>query len=126
MLPKFEENLSGLEPGKKFEFLLKSNEAYGDYEEEAVIDVPKEVFMEDGKLREDLLQLGNTIPMEDTEGNQLNGVVAEIGDEKVKMDFNSPMAGRDLHFAGEVLDIRQATKEELEHGHVHGPEGHHH
>jgi FKBP-type peptidyl-prolyl cis-trans isomerase SlyD len=64
--------------------------------------------------------------MEDTEGNQLNGVVAEIGDEKVKMDFNSPMAGRDLHFAGEVLDIRQATKEELEHGHVHGPEGHHH
>jgi FKBP-type peptidyl-prolyl cis-trans isomerase SlyD len=53
-------------------------------------------------------------------------VVAEIGDEKVKMDFNSPMAGRDLHFAGEVLDIRQATKEELEHGHVHGPEGHHH
>jgi len=52
--------------------------------------------------------------------------VLEIGTETVKMDFNHPLAGEELHFKGEILEVREATAEELDHGHVHGPGGHHH
>jgi len=54
------------------------------------------------------------------------GRVLSINDKEVEMDFNHPLAGHDLHFIGEVLDVREATQEELEHRHVHGPGGHHH
>jgi FKBP-type peptidyl-prolyl cis-trans isomerase SlyD len=52
--------------------------------------------------------------------------VKTISNETVEMDFNHPLAGSDLHFIGEIIDVREATAEELEHGHVHGPGGHHH
>jgi FKBP-type peptidyl-prolyl cis-trans isomerase SlyD len=64
--------------------------------------------------------------MTDAEGNQLLGKVMQITDKFVEMDFNHPLAGYDLHFIGEVLDVREASAEELDHGHVHGPHGHHH
>lgn len=64
--------------------------------------------------------------MRDQEGNPLMGIVKEITDAYVKMDFNHPLAGFDLHFMGEVLEVRDASQEELDHGHVHGPHGHHH
>jgi FKBP-type peptidyl-prolyl cis-trans isomerase SlyD len=64
--------------------------------------------------------------MQDQEGNPLDGKVVEIGDENVKMDFNHPLAGEALSFSGVVIDVREATEEELDHGHVHGPGGHHH
>jgi FKBP-type peptidyl-prolyl cis-trans isomerase SlyD len=54
------------------------------------------------------------------------GKVLSVGPNEVEMDFNHPLAGYELHFTGEVLDVREASKEELEHGHVHGPHGHHH
>ncbi|HEY6161907.1 MAG TPA: peptidylprolyl isomerase, partial [Bacteroidia bacterium] len=66
------------------------------------------------------------LPMVDNKGNHLQGKVTEISLTEVKMDFNHPMAGKDLHFTGEVLEVRDATQEELAHGHVHGPGGHHH
>jgi FKBP-type peptidyl-prolyl cis-trans isomerase SlyD len=64
--------------------------------------------------------------MQDQHGNPLEGLVLEIGEDTVKMDFNHPLAGKHLHFSGEVLDVREASAEETEHGHVHGPHGHHH
>jgi len=64
--------------------------------------------------------------MSDNEGNHMRGQVKEITTEIVKMDFNHPLAGTDLHFKGEILDLREATADELAHGHVHGPGGHHH
>jgi FKBP-type peptidyl-prolyl cis-trans isomerase SlyD len=73
-----------------------------------------------------MVKVGNVLPMTDSDGNQMRGSVQEITGEHVRMDFNHPLAGQDLHFAGEVLEIRDATKEELSHGHVHGPGGHHH
>jgi FKBP-type peptidyl-prolyl cis-trans isomerase SlyD len=56
----------------------------------------------------------------------LQGIVVSVGDEMVRMDFNHPMAGNTLHFTGKVIDVREATAEELSHGHAHGPGGHHH
>jgi len=64
--------------------------------------------------------------MHDQEGNRMQGLVVEITDTFVKMDFNHPLAGKNLHFIGEVLEVRPASLEELSHGHVHGPGGHHH
>ncbi|HER09715.1 MAG TPA: peptidylprolyl isomerase [Bacteroides sp.] len=119
LLPKFEENLSGLSSGDTFEFLLGSEDAYGPVMENAVVHVPKTVFEIEGKIDEELMKVGNMVPMMDAEGRRLNGKVIAVEGEAVKMDFNHPMAGTDLHFRGQVTGIRDATEEELAHGHVH-------
>ncbi|MCF8333975.1 MAG: peptidylprolyl isomerase [Bacteroidales bacterium] len=122
MLPKFEENLEGLSQEESFNFKIGKDDAYGDFQDNAVVDVPKKIFEVDGELREDLLQVGQVIPMEDKEGNQLTGIVKEVQDDKVIMDFNHPMAGKDLYFSGKVMEVRDATQEELDHGHAHNEE----
>jgi len=119
MLPKFEENLSGLKAGEDFEFTLNCEDAYGLASEEAVMDLPKNLFEVDGKTEDGLLVEGNVIPMQNNEGQKFNGVIVEVKDEAVTMDFNHPLAGDNLHFTGSVIEVREATKEEIEHGHVH-------
>lgn len=126
LLEKFEENLSGKAKGDDFDFVLSAIEAYGILEADAIVDVPIEVFMQNGKLMEDIVIPGKQVRLVDQQGNPLSGIVLEKGLEKIKIDFNHPMAGKDLHFTGQVIEVRIATKEELEHGHVHGPGGHHH
>ena len=118
LLPKFEENISGLKVGDKFDFNLDSLNAYGEVNKDAIVDVPKAAFVVNGQVDESLLQVGKAIPMQDSAGNRLNGIVVEIADETVKMDFNHPLAGNDLFFKGEITDIRQATEEELAKGHL--------
>jgi FKBP-type peptidyl-prolyl cis-trans isomerase SlyD len=86
----------------------------------------KEIFMVDGKFDSELVAIGKVLTMQDQDGNPLEGLIVEIGDEKVKMDFNHPLAGKNLHFSGTVLEVRSASHEELNHGHVHGSSGHHH
>lgn len=119
LLPKFEDNLAGLKSGDDFSFMLKSVDAYGEIQQNAVVDVPREVFQVEGEEDNGLLKVGNTIPMLDREGRRLNGVVKELGDQTVKMDFNHPMAGSDLFFTGKVTEVREANEDELSHGHVH-------
>jgi len=123
LLPKFESNLTGLNIGDKFDFMLKSEEAYGIISADAIVDLPKTVFMVEGEINEDILVLDNIIPMMDQGGNRFNGRVIELSDTNVKMDFNHPLAGEDLHFKGEVVEVREATSEELEHGHIHAGGG---
>ncbi len=119
LLPKFEDNLAGLNVGDPFQFSLTSEDAYGSVQENAIVEVPIDVFRIEGEIDNNLLKLGNTIPMLDREGNRLNGIVKEISEDAVKMDFNHPMAGTNLYFSGEVTDIREAKEDELEHGHIH-------
>lgn len=126
MLPKFEENLSTLKTGDAFEFTLTSADAYGEKDQDAIIDLDKGIFMIDGKTDDELLTIGNVIPMRDDQGNMLQGTVVSVSNDSVRMDFNHPMAGNTLHFTGKVVDVRIATDEELSHGHVHGAGGHHH
>ena len=113
MIPKFEENLFDQKAGDKFDFMLEPTEAYGEYNEKAIVPIPADVFMENGKLNEELVKIGNTIPMGTKDGGVMHGVVKEIATENVTMDFNHPLAGNKLFFAGEVLSVREATKEEL-------------
>lgn len=126
LLPKFEENINGLEPGAEYAFPLASEEAYGPVRDDAFMELDKKIFEIDGKIDESILKVGNDIPMQNDEGQTLMGKVTEILEDKVKMDFNHPLAGIDLHFKGEIVDVREATPEEVEHGHVHGADGHQH
>lgn len=125
LLPKFEENLVGLEKGSKFSFLLESKDAYGEMTDDAVIEIPVSAFEVDGKIQEGLLSIGNIIPMQDEQGRPLDGKIVSVGLESVKMDFNHPLAGVNLYFTGEVIEIRDASEEELNHGHVHSHNNHH-
>jgi len=125
MIPGFERQLEGLEAGQSYEFSIEPSEGYGEVDPEAIVTIPKDIFKADGKVSEGLT-VGNTIPMQDHEGNPMNWTVLEIGDDTVKMDFNHQLAGKTLNFSGEITDVRAATEEEVSHGHVHGAGGHHH
>ena len=126
MIPEFERQLEGKASGENFAFGIKSEEAYGEFNEEAVVLLPLDTFMVDGRIADELLVPGRMIPMSDGQGNRLNGMVQEVSEEGVVIDFNHPMAGQDLFFTGVVESVREATPEEISHGHVHGPGGHHH
>lgn len=113
MLKMFEQGIKGLQTGDKFEFSLTPEEAYGEYDEDAVVDVPIDVFKVNGELRQDLLQIGRHVPMMGEGGVRLDGVIKAINEDSINMDFNHPLAGESLYFAGEVLEVREATEEEL-------------
>lgn len=114
LLPKFEAAIEGKEPGEKVAFTLEPKDGYGEFIAEAVVDLQKSIFMVDGKLAEDILYVGSQIPMSDSQGNRMMGIVREVGDETVKMDFNHPMAGKTLNFEVEVVSVRDVTPEDLQ------------
>jgi FKBP-type peptidyl-prolyl cis-trans isomerase SlyD len=113
LLPVFESNIGLLKSGDLFRFKLNSEMAYGDKREEMIINVPVSVFETDGKINEDICRVGNEVPMTDSDGNPLSGIISEITDSFVRMDFNHPMAGLDLFFTGKIIDVREATQEEI-------------
>lgn len=122
MIPDFENNIAGLKAGDNFAFGIVAAKAYGELDPEAVVTIPKDIFAEVG----DMLKVGATIPMRNNHGHTLQGVVQELTETDVIMDFNHPMAGKNLFFTGTILEMRDATQEEIDHGHVHGPGGHEH
>lgn len=126
LLPVFEKSLEGLVVGDTFAFGLTAEEGYGQRNDEAVVALDKSIFEVEGKMDEEMIQVGKIVPMQNDQGQPLNGLVLEITDDKIKMDFNHPLAGQNLHFTGEILDVRDATEEELNHGHAHGPNDAHH
>jgi len=127
LLEAFEKNLKGKKVGDTFDFHLVAKDGYGERMDEHVVNIPIDEFKgEDGQVDKKMLEIGTMLPMTDQQGNRLQGIIKGVTDSLVTMDFNHPMAGQDLHFSGEVLDVRDASEEELSHGHVHGPGGHHH
>ena len=119
LLPKLEEHIEGMEPGCKFDVTLSPADGYGETDPNRIIDLPKAAFAVNGEVREDLLVPGNTIPMMNSMGGVIPGVVLEVTEESVKMDLNHQMAGKTLHFTGEVISVREATEKELTEG-LHG------
>ncbi|MCA5006522.1 FKBP-type peptidyl-prolyl cis-trans isomerase [Sphingobacterium bovistauri] len=118
MLPKFEENIAGLNEGDKTSFDLAAADAYGERDDKAIAQLPAEMFQETG-----LPPLGEVLPLQDNQGNQFRAVVVDVTPEAVVADLNHPMAGKSLSFEIEVLNVRPATEEELSHGHSHGIDG---
>jgi len=119
LLPKLEEHIEGMEPGAVFDVTLSPADGYGEIDPQRIIDLPKAAFEVNGEIREDLLVPGNTIPMMNSMGGVIPGVVLEVTADSVKMDLNHQMAGKTLHFKGEVLSVREATEKELTEG-LHG------
>ena len=113
MLPKFEQNLRNLESGESFDFSISSEDAYGEYDDEAVIELDRQVFEVDGKLDEEMVFEGNVVPLMDSDGNRLQAQVVSVTATHVTVDLNHPLAGENLHFKGKVLDVREASEEEL-------------
>lgn len=113
-LEAFENQLKDLKPGDKFEFTIPYAEAYGDYSDEHVMDLPKNIFEIDGKFDNEQIFAGNVVPLMTADGGRLNGTVVEVKDEVVVMDLNHPLAGDDLTFSGEILESRPATNEEVQ------------
>ncbi len=105
-----------------FDFAIESEDGYGEYTDDRKVQIPKNIFEVPGAPA-DLLEVGRTVPMQDNNGNPLFGVVLGVDNDQVLMDFNHPLAGQKLFFKGEIVDVREATDEELAHGHVHGEGG---
>jgi FKBP-type peptidyl-prolyl cis-trans isomerase SlyD len=113
LLPSFESQLLSLEKGDNFTFILDTTSAYGERREDLIINLTPSIFENDGKRDENICKVGNVVPMMDTNGNSLTGTIIEISDTYIKMDFNHPMAGADLWFSGSIMDVREATDDEL-------------
>jgi FKBP-type peptidyl-prolyl cis-trans isomerase SlyD len=99
--------------GDKFDFTINPADAYGEYNEEHLMELPKTVFEVDGKFDANMVKEGNVVPMMDSSGNRLNGSVMEVKDDIVLIDFNHPLAGETLHFSGEVIDVHNPTEQEI-------------
>ena len=119
ILPKLEQHIEGMEPGDRFQITLAPADAYGEVDPNKIIDLPKSAFEVNGEIREDLLVPGTRIPMLNSMGAVIPGIVLEVTESMVKMDLNSEMAGKTLNFSGEIISVREATEKELKEG-LHG------
>ncbi|PID88037.1 MAG: peptidylprolyl isomerase [Bacteroidia bacterium] len=122
MLEKFEENLAGLSVGENFEFSLTSADGYGERDEEKITPLPLSIFGQPETIEDGLLEPGNVLPFSDENGAQFTGTILSVNKEEknVMVDFNHPLAGEPLYFTGKIEDIREATADEIAHGHIHG------
>lgn len=117
IVPGLERALTGLQIGQSKEVEVAPADGYGAYDPEEVEVVEREQLP-----KEFPLELGMTLAVSDDEGNLEEAYVREIGPNSVTLDYNHPLAGQALLFSVEVVDVREATAEELEHGHPHGLE----
>ena len=115
MLPAFEAQMAGKNVGDPFDFVLKAAEAYGEYFEEGVQELPKKMFFNgDGEFDDERVYVGAIVPMNTVDGQIVKAQVCEVTNDTVTIDLNHPYAGEDLHFKGKILEIRDVTAGELE------------
>ncbi len=108
-----EKAIEGLEPGAAFDVTVKSADAFGPHDPEQVAILPRDIFEIDGKFDANVVKPGAILPMMTADGYRINGVVVSVDDKDVKMDFNHPLAGKDVRFKGNIITVRDATPEEL-------------
>lgn len=113
-LDSFESKILALAEGETFDFVLKVDEAYGPYEQDHVIELPKETFAINGRFDKDMVYPGAVLPLVNADGMRFQGLVLELKDNTVIIDLNHPLAGKDLHFKGQVVTMRDATNEEIQ------------
>ncbi|MDP5029091.1 MAG: peptidylprolyl isomerase [Paraglaciecola sp.] len=120
IIPGLEAALTGKAPGDEFDVTVEPAEGYGDYNEDILQVVPREAFQ-----GVETVEAGMVFTAQ-TQNGPVQLVVAKVEGEEVTVDPNHPLAGKTLNFSGSVIEVRDATEEELAHGHVHGEGGHHH
>lgn len=114
MLPAFEAQVQSLNAGDTYDFSLSPEDAYGEYEDAHVIQLDKAVFSPSGHFDSQNVFVGATIPLVNEDGNRFQGTVVEVGEDKVTVDLNHPLAGQTLRFKGQVVTSRPATDEEID------------
>ena len=113
-LDAFEKAVVGLGKGETFDFTLQKDDAYGDYELEHVLDLDKGIFCINGHFDHENIFKDAIIPLQNEDGNRFYGRVLSIGDDKVKVDLNHPLAGKTLNFKGHIVEAREATNDEIQ------------
>lgn len=113
LLSDFEDALVGLKEGEDFDFRLSPSQAYGERDEERVIQVDKHIFDIDGHFDAKHIVEGAVVPLQNADGDRFNGRIAKVGESEVTIDLNHPLAGRVLHFKGTVLSARPATSQDI-------------
>lgn len=121
LIPGLEDELKGKEKGNAFQAVIPPEKAYGAYNDEFIRKVAKSNFQGDEELHE-----GMQVQMQSQSGERAMAVISKVEEEDVLLDLNHPLAGHTLFFDVEVVDIREASQSEIEHGHAHGPGGHDH
>ena len=120
MIEGFEQEMLGAAMGETREFTLTPERAYGSRDDANVQSIPRSQFPEGMEL-----EVGMVLGAQSDQG-PMQFTVVDVNDEIVIVDLNHQMAGHTLHFSVEVVEIREATSDELAHGHAHGPGHHHH
>lgn len=115
IIPGLEKAIQGMAVGESKEVFVKAADAYGEYDSENFVEVPKAEFPEDIPL-----EIGTEIGVNDENGEELSAYIETFDADKITLNFNHPLAGKDLQFKVKIVGIREATAEELEHGHIHG------
>ncbi len=113
-LEDFEKAVVDVEQGGEFDILLTKEQAYGDYDEEKVVDLDRAVFTINGHFDHENVFVDAVLPLQNEDGQRFYGRVLEITDGKVKIDLNHPLAGKSLSFKGHVVENREATNEEIQ------------
>jgi FKBP-type peptidyl-prolyl cis-trans isomerase SlyD len=118
IIPGLERQLYGMSKGESKLVAISPAEGYGEVDDKAYTDVPRSQFPADIPL-----EIGIALQLRDQSGETLNATIAEIDQETVHLNFNHPLAGKELNFSIKVVDLREATPEEMDHGHVHDSNG---
>jgi FKBP-type peptidyl-prolyl cis-trans isomerase SlyD len=121
IIPGLENALEGRSAGDSLNVSVTPSDGYGERDPAKTQAVPRNMFPEDAEI-----EVGMQFHAQGPNGETLVVSVAAVEDDTITVDGNHPLAGVQLNFAVEVIGVREASKEELEHGHVHGPGGHHH
>ncbi len=119
IIPGLERELYGLALGDGKDVVVAATDGYGDRDPNAVADIPRDQFPPQLPLKP-----GTELQLRGQDGEELEAYIEDVGDETIRLNFNHPLAGKELHFSIKVVELRSATPEELAHGHVHGGEGH--
>jgi FKBP-type peptidyl-prolyl cis-trans isomerase SlyD len=115
IIPGLERELAGLKIGDTKNVNVKPKDGYGELDPDALIEISRSEFPQDFELKP-----GIDLQLQNQDGELLNAVIVAVTGDQVKLDLNHPLAGKELFFKVKVVDLRDATAEELEHGHVHG------
>lgn len=108
MIPGFESNLNGMKQGDTYAFLLAPGEAYGDNNVKSIVKIPKKNFADsEGNINASDIQIGSPVRMKNQNGQSFQGIIKEVSEDQITVDFNHPMAGRTLHFSGEILEVKE-------------------
>ena len=113
MLPAICHAINGKQVGEGFDFKVTPEDGFGDYQDGLVKKLPRKMFEMDGEFDSKHVYIGAAITMMTAEGRPAPGMVLDINDEEVTVDFNHPMAGMTMHFKGEIITVRDATEAEL-------------